>query len=176
MVWMIPQLVAEAGFEDIRPAGDVQVVDLPAQYIDAVQLVLPGETDDDRDGRFPDSRIPVAPQQRPAADVAYSLVVDARAAPDAFFPHAGLFHDAAGFGIVHVMAGHDPVEADGVKEIVHDGPQGFRHDAAAPEGPAQAVADFGGLNGFLQLHDGDASDDGAGFLPLNRPLEETPSP
>ena len=41
----IPELITEAGLEDIRLSGDVKVVDLAAQVVDAVQVLVPGEAE-----------------------------------------------------------------------------------------------------------------------------------
>ena len=174
-VQVIPQLVAETRFEYIRDAGDVQVIDFPAQFIDAFQVPFPGQPDGDRGGSgFPAGGFRIFPEEDIPADITEPLVIPAGAVQDAFKRHAGLGHDPAGFGIVHIVMRDNPAESRSLQQPNVDRPKGFGHDSAAPEGAAETVSELRCFKRFKDADRRNIPDDFSGFLQDDCPVGKRP--
>ena len=151
----------------------MQLVHLPAQFINTFQVLLPGKAH--RNGsRLPDRfRRPVFPRQGTDHHIANSQIVLPVTAVDSFQLQTGFFHGPSGLWIVHIMSGFHPVQTHSIKQVVHHSPQGFRHNAPAPESPAHAVSQLRSFCFIMQNCHRDIADDTAGLLPFNGPVEKT---
>ena len=102
--------------------------------------------------------LPLFPEQRVPAGVAYALIIPVGLAERALVLHAAFAHDRTGMRVAGIVAAFEAIAADNVEKIIHDCLQTLCHIALPPPAAADAVADMRLANLIILIDDGDAAD------------------